>query len=78
MIIKSSSHYLRNEKFRIGREERRQKYDLTEEKREVFRDQIRQKYGIKSKDKLDLEKVMLDLIIYVIFFTNMSDLDCKS
>ncbi len=49
--------YYRNEKIRIGREERKQKHDLAEEKREVFRSQIRQKYGIKSKEEADLEKV---------------------
>ncbi len=47
----------RNEKVRMGREERRQKHDLAEEKREVFRTQIRQKYGIKSKEEADVEKV---------------------
>lgn len=46
-------------KIQIGREERRQKYDLAEEKREVFRTQIRQKYGIKSKEDTNTEKVII-------------------
>ncbi len=59
-LQKTLSFCDRIEKIRIGREERRQKYDLAEEKREVFRSQIRQKYGIKSKEESDNEKVFID------------------
>lgn len=54
---KPFKNIIRNEKIRMGREERRQKHDLAEEKREVFRTQIRQKYGIKSKEEAELDKV---------------------
>lgn len=57
----------------MGREERRQKYDLAEEKREVFRTQIRQKYGIKSKEEADLEKVTrIHIKIYLCDYRNNS------